>query len=234
MRIRLIGLAVATLLAAAAPAAATFAASAPTSWDDLVRVKSRALDSVYLLPGVDFRPYTKVMIDPAEVAFRKGWLRDYNASTSSLAARLDESDAERMAAEARTGFDGIVREAFAAAGYEIVDTPGADVLRVSPSVFNLAINAPDVPSAGRVSNWSVEAGEASVLVEVRDSTTGALLGRAVDRARLDDGRMTRRTEASNRADFEQLFRRWSATMVNGLAQLKALSPISASGTPARP
>ena len=41
--------------------------------DGLVRVKSKRLDVVYLQPGADFRSYTKVMLDPTEVAFAKNW-----------------------------------------------------------------------------------------------------------------------------------------------------------------
>src|SRR5262245_11029369 len=43
------------------------AAKAPDTWDGLIKVKSKRADAVYLQPGADFRPYTKVMLDPTEV-----------------------------------------------------------------------------------------------------------------------------------------------------------------------
>jgi hypothetical protein len=43
----------------------------PDTWDGLVEVKPKRMDAAYLLPGADFRSYTKVMIDPSEVAFRE-------------------------------------------------------------------------------------------------------------------------------------------------------------------
>src|SRR5882757_4630346 len=64
------------------------AAKAPPTWDNLVQVKSKRADAVYLLPGADFKPYTKIMLDQTEVAFRKNWLRDYNSSTTSLGSRI--------------------------------------------------------------------------------------------------------------------------------------------------
>ena len=60
-------------------ARAAFAEEPPTTWDGLVRVESKKLRLVYLRPGADFRAYSKVMLDPTEVAFRKNWLRNYNA-----------------------------------------------------------------------------------------------------------------------------------------------------------
>ncbi len=56
------------------------------AWDGLVEVKPKRLDAAYLMPGADFRPYTKLMIDPVEVAFRKNWMRDVNDSASAGAA----------------------------------------------------------------------------------------------------------------------------------------------------
>ncbi len=52
----------ATALLIAAPAAD--AASKPqTTWDGLVQVKSKRLAAAFLLPGADFRPYNKIMLD---------------------------------------------------------------------------------------------------------------------------------------------------------------------------
>ena len=41
----------------------------PDTWNGLMRVKSAKMNAVYLLPKADFRTYTKVMLEPAEVAF---------------------------------------------------------------------------------------------------------------------------------------------------------------------
>ena len=65
------------------------AEEAPASWDGLVEVKPKKMDLVYLLPGADFRPYTKVMVDPTEVAFRKDWLKDMNRVQRLVVATRD-------------------------------------------------------------------------------------------------------------------------------------------------
>jgi hypothetical protein len=71
------------LLIAGSSATAIQAAKPPATWDNLVLVKSKKFQRVYLAPGADFRPYTKVMLDPTEVAFQKNWVKDYNNSSAS-------------------------------------------------------------------------------------------------------------------------------------------------------
>ena len=70
------GLFVPLVSVAAAPAAPGI----PATTEGLVKVPSKRLAAVDLLPGADVRAYTKIMIDPVQVSFRKGWLKDVNRS----------------------------------------------------------------------------------------------------------------------------------------------------------
>jgi hypothetical protein len=200
----------------------------PAPYEGLVQVKSRNLDAVYLLPGADFRDYSKIMIDPVQVSFRKDWVKEANRSRGA-SRRINDQDAQQIAQAARSGFETIFAAAFKAKGYEVVDSAAPDVLRLSPAIANLYLNAP-LPTAGPgVSRtYTVEAGEATLALEARDSTTGAVLGLAVDRsATRRSGPTTMTTSTSNRAEFEDLFKRWADICVKGLEQLKAASPVSA-------
>ena len=223
---RLIAAAVAAALIGTASAGIGVAAE-PASYDGLSRVKSKKLDSVYLLPGADFRGYTKVMLDPTEVAFQKNWLRDYNDSVTQLSARISQSDANEMLGKVRTGFEEIFHKAYTEAGYQVVTAPGPDVLRVRTGVGNLRVSAPDVMTTTRQRNFSEEAGQATLVLEARDSESGALLGRAVDTRLAGDTAPYMRNSVTNRADFKQLFEQWAKASVSGLAELKAQSPVSA-------
>ena len=116
--------AVLTLTSAAAPAVR--AGDIPETWDHLVRVKSKQIKAVYLLPGADFRPYTKVMLDEPEAALRKNWLRDYNRSSGrSLSRQLTEKDAERGLAQVTASMKSVFTKAYADGGYTVVTAPGA-------------------------------------------------------------------------------------------------------------
>ena len=211
------------LLTAAVPLAA---AAPPVSWDGLAKVESKRLKNVYLRPGTDFAVYTKVKIDPPEVAFQKNWLRDYNRDAAP-SARIRDAEAAKALNEVSTGFESIFAEAYRKAGYQIVTEPGLDVLRLRTGVIDLSVAAPDKLTAGRTRTFSIEAGAATLVIEARDSVSGALLGRAVDRREAGTAGPRLRTSVSNRADFERLFRQWADASVRGLAELKALSPGSA-------
>jgi Protein of unknown function (DUF3313) len=211
------------VLAATATIAATV--SLPPELASLVKIDARHVDEAYLLPGADFRPYTKVLIDPAEIAFRKDWQRNM----SSSGRRISDQDAQKIADAARSGFAEIWDKAFRGAGYEIATAPAADVLRLSPQVIDLYINAPDVMTAGRSRSYAVEAGEATLVLQARDSETGATLGYAVDRQRTRSmgNRLQWTTSVSNKADFAQLFEQWARICVEALADLKEKSPLPA-------
>jgi hypothetical protein len=229
-RRRLIGLAGLGIAALLAGGPSALAAKPPTSWDNLVRVQSKKLPYVYLAPGADFRAYHKVMLDPTELAFQKNWQRDYNReATGGLSARISESEMQQTIKQGVSAANDIFAQAFAEAGYPVVSEPGPDVLRVRTGLLDLSVTAPDRKSVGRNYSFAGEAGYATLVVEVRDSQTNALMGRAVDRRVAGDLSSARRTSVSNRADFRVLVKNWAKTSANGLEELKARSPINAEG-----
>jgi hypothetical protein len=213
-------------LALAKPAAA---ADAPESWDGLVSVNSRRFQRVFLQPGADFSGYTKVMIDPTEVAFRKNWARDFNRNVRGASGRVSDRDVERMTQQGATQATDIFADAFTKAGFTVVKEPGPDVLRVRTAVMNVHVNAPDIPTAARTRQFAGEAGQATLVVEARDSESGALMGRAVDRRLAGDNSILSRTQVSNRADFRMLVQNWAEDSARGLTELKTLSPVAATG-----
>jgi hypothetical protein len=220
-----IGGGLAVLLWLAAPLA--LAADEPSgNWDGLVEIKPKRVDAAFLLPGADFRPYTKLMLDPVEVAFKKDWARDYNREAATLSSRLTPEHVEKIAQAAREAFTDVFSKAYAKAGLEIVTAPGPDVLRLRPGVVNLSIAAPDTMTSSRSRVYTMESGEATLFLEVRDSTTGALLGRALDRrATRNTGRVQVSNSVTNLSDFEALFRQWADISIKGFQELRDSSPV---------
>ena len=202
------------------------AAKPPANWDGLVQVPSKKLELVYLQPGADFRGYAKVMLDPTEVAFQKNWRRNYNISRRGIAGRVSESDIEEAVAKGITAATDIFAKAWEKGGYPIVTSPGPDVLRVRTAILNINVSSPDRPSAGRSYSFSDTAGSAHLVVEVRDSVTNALLGRAVDGAIAGDSTVGWRSSVSNRGDFRDLVETWAKQSVDGMTLLKSRSPVS--------
>jgi len=207
------------------------AADAPDNWDGLVQIKPKRMDMVHVLPGADFRPYTKVMLDKTEVAFRKDWQKNMN-DTRSVSRKIDDAEAAKIMAAASSNFSDVWTKALEKAGYPVVTAPGADVLRLSPGIADLYINAPDTMEAGRVQSYTAEAGEATLILEVRDSRTNALLGRVVDRRETRSSvAMQPANRVTNQADFRSLFSQWASIAGKGLDELKAISPVPETLTP---
>ena len=213
-------IAVALLIGSAAITAQ--AANSPESWSGLVEVNARQFDSAFLLPGADFRPYTKVMLDEPQVAFRDNWLN--SGSGSRARTRVTEADAERILATVSTNTTDIFAREFERAGFKVVTAAGPDVLRVRIGVVNLFVNAPDTLSAGRSRSFTTNAGEATLIMELRDSQTKALLASVADR-RQTQGPGGQATTVSNTAEFNSLASRWARTAASGVVALKDASPV---------
>jgi hypothetical protein len=100
-------------------------------------------------------------------------------------------------------------------------------MRIRTYILNLDVAAPDTRSAGRSRTYTGQAGSGSLVVEARDSMSGALLARGVDSRRIGDSAwMMPRNSVSNRADFGRAFRTWAQMSAQSTAALKALPPVA--------
>ena len=216
---------VGSMLAGAGASAS--AAQPPAEWDGLVRMKSKRLKLVFLAPDADFKPYRRVMLDPTEIAFRKNWMRDFNRDRRGASGRVSDADVQRVITEGGKAATEIFAKAFGDGGYPVVAAAAEDVLRVRTAILNLTVTAPDIPVAGRTRTYANEAGQATLVIEVRDSMTGALLGRVDDGQLAGDTQSFMSNSVTNRADFRQLIKTWASNSVVGLGVLKTSTPVRA-------
>jgi hypothetical protein len=204
----------------------------PDTWDGLLKIQSKFFDVAYVAPGADFRAYNKVMVDPAEAAFRKNWQKKYNNSTIGVSNRITDKEAQEALTAIQDGFTDVFSDAYAEAGFQVVTEPGPDVLRLRTAVFNIDVQAPEQMTGSRSYSYSAETGTAALMLEARDSMSGAILARAVDHREIGDtGFMMRRTKMSNRVDFEREFRFWAKISVDAFKNVRTITPIDADGNP---
>jgi hypothetical protein len=148
------------------------------SHDGLQKIKVKGIDLAYSRPGASLAGYTKMIIDPVEVSFRKDW--DPNRTGSR--AKLDAKEREDI----RNGVAKIVREEFTkeigkGGAYQVVTEAGPDVLRLRANIADLYVNAPDTMSTGRTRTYTVSAGEMTLVAELVDSESGQVIARVIDR-----------------------------------------------------
>jgi Protein of unknown function (DUF3313) len=208
---------------AAAAFATAFAATTPAG-EGLDAVKSSTLDEVYLRPSFDFANYRKVMVEPAKVDLFPGWRKSINKQRepSRWITVEQEQDLIRTASALMTS---AVVEAFTAKGFEIVTAPGPGVLQVSPSTPDLFVNAPDTvtPTLQAQINQR-EAGDATLNLEIRDSASGAVVGRVSDRNTARQVQIfTRVTLISNQFWFDAMFSAWARNVAAELEMTRGAS-----------
>lgn len=224
---RLALLASTLMLSAALPFGIAVAQTATA--EQLVEIPPNRLQRLYLAPGADLTQVTAVILDPPQVEFRDNWVRDFNAGARS--GRLTDQRAEQIRTEVGAGLGASFANAFRSGGFDVVEAPGPGVVRVQTHLVNLAVIAPTVQGAGRSRTFASTAGEATLVVEVRDSRTNALLARALDGRIAGQSRLALRNSVTNRSDFRRVAEIWARSSVDDVRALQAATIGEASTQP---
>ena len=200
------------LIAMVAPATAQEASETKYTFDNLVAVEESSAAMAYIDPDVDFSVFKRVAILEPFVAFRSNWQRDQNRSRSR---NVSNRDMERIKQDVATLFERVFTERLEAAGYEVVDVAGDDVLVLRPAIIDLDVTAPDTRTAGRSRTFTASTGAATLYVQLFDSVTGEILGRAADRraVRSAGGTISWSNSVTNMADARRMMGRWADQLI---------------------
>ncbi len=190
---------------------------AERTWDGLVMLADTDVHAAFIDPAADFSAFQRVALLEPHVAFRSNWQRDQNRT--SRARNVRASDVERIKRDVAGVFMDVFTEQLEAAGYDVVNFADEDVLISRPAIIDLDVTAPDVRMDTRSRAYSATTGSATLFIEMFDSLTGDLIGRAIDRRTAGrSGFMTRSNRVSNRADARREFRVWADQLIEFLDQ----------------
>jgi hypothetical protein len=121
------------------------------------------------------------MVVSQGIAFRKlEPVSDFQARNESQFP-VKEENKERLSKELKTAFE---TELGKLERYELVSAPGPDVLLLVGTIIDVVSNIPpDIESArfGRGGVYLTSIGEATLVMELRDSESGEILARVADR-----------------------------------------------------
>jgi len=187
--------------------------------DGLVRIQSKQADTVYAVPGVSLAPYKRVMLDSVDLAFKLDWQKRH--------PEITESDITRIRSQGAAVFYEIFSSVLTKDnGYPLVTQPGPDVLRVTASVTELDVAAAPTSNGMQQRMYVVSPSDLTMLMELRDSTTGALLARAIDR---DKGRAVGNLQVadavSNSAEARRALELWAGLLRGALDRARNAAPI---------
>jgi len=200
---------------------------AEVTHDGLTRMNNTIMDVVWAREDIDLASFDKVMFERVGVEFRaiKGGPYSGRGSTGSVSSRtrnrsefrLDEETKALVVEEISGAFRKIVT---ASEAFEVVDTPGYDVLLIKVALLDVVSRVPP-ESVGRTEIYLDSIGDATLLLEVRDSMSGAIFLRAVDRRAAESvsGSLSPSNRVTNAAEVRRLGQRWARIVSSGLETL---------------
>lgn len=221
---RLLVLAVATISVACTTTPATIQTGpdAEVSFDGLHKVDNSQADFAWAKPDFDISNYTKIMLVGAGVEY----VPTKNRGRSSMERQMAGGGPYFIDENVRIQFEALVAETFLQEmrkieRYELVTEAGPDVLMIRGSLLDVVSYVPAGDfsrTAGRSAIFISAVGEATLVLELRDSETTAILARSVDRrAAQSAGRtMFESNRVTNASEVRRLVRFWATRLREGL------------------
>lgn len=199
---------------------------AEVTHDGLTRVDRTVMDAVWAREDADVSGFTKIMFQGVGVEYRNV-SGPYSGRGGTTGARRTGNQSEfQLDADTRALFEEEIRSAFLeefgrSTVFEVVDEPGPDVLLVRAGLLDVVSRVPP-ETVGRSRIFIDSVGEATLVLEVRDSVSNTVIARAVDRrAAQSSAGMTESNRVRNRAEIRRLGRRWGGILRDGLEKMIA-------------
>ena len=205
-----------TIVCQAAPPSSPSDHSART-YDGLYPIDNVNIDGAWARPDFDLNGYDKVMLQDAGIQYRP---IEHNGSESSdhVAKEFPLTHAQkaRLDDEMRRTFK---TELGRSERFALTDTPGPDVLIIRGGLLDVVSRVP--PESLKDPEIFLDSiGEATLVIELLDSESGAVLVRAVDRrAAQQAGRPVRSNSVSNWQEVQRMFQHWAYLLRTGLDEL---------------
>ncbi len=189
---------------------------AELSFDGLHKVDNSQADMAWARPDIDLSGYTKILpvnggVEYAQADNKGRTTRDRNSGGPFF---IDDRSREQ--------FETLVTDVFAEElgkieRFTLVDEPGPDVLIVAGGLLNVISYVPPQTATRSVIFLSA-VGEATLVLELRDSESGRILARSVDRraAETISDTFTHSNSVTNSAEVRRLLLFWARRLVEGL------------------
>lgn len=182
---------------------------ADVTFDGLHPIKGGTADAAWARPGADISQYSKIMLQGVGIEYRPG------GETGRLYRPGSGDDYFEITDKQKEKFEEILREAFlkelgASEHFTIVDEPGPDVLLIRGGLLDVVSYVPPEPM-GRTEIFLSRVGEATLVLEIRDSISEAIIARAVDRRAAENVArgFSRSNPVMNKAEVRRMARAWA-------------------------
>jgi hypothetical protein len=185
------------------------------TYDGLAKVKNPKAKGAWMRPDFSLDGYTKIMLIGAGIEYRPVKPVPRAAAASASQFPLTPEQKERLRSIVRDAFR---TELAQSQRFQLVDEPGPDVLMIWGGLIDVVSYVPP-DSIGRSNIYLNSVGEATLVVELRDSESNAVLVRIIDRRAAQGlGPMARSTSVTNWSEVQQIARTWASQLRQGLEE----------------
>lgn len=176
------------------------------SFDGLARVENPTAGDAWMRPDFTLAGYTKIMLVGAGIEYRPVPRSSRTAFpvTAAQQKRLRDTVAEAFRSELAKS-----------TRFQLTDTPGPDVLTVRGGLIDVVSRVPP-DNIGRGDIYLRSVGEATLVIELRDSESNAPLVRIVDRRAAGKVTGFRSNTVTNWSEVRRLARTWAKLLVTRL------------------
>jgi hypothetical protein len=197
--------------------------NAEVTFDGLYEIQNSAADKAWAMPGVDLSNYTKIRLQSAGIEYRPGGEsgRTFTARSRGGPYEVTEEQKARLSKLAGELF---IEELGKSERFTLVNEAGPDVLVVRAALLDVVSYVPP-ETTGRSDVYLSTVGAATLVLELRDSITDAILIRAIDRDLAEDmsGMMSESNRVTNTAEVRRLIRGWMSTLRERLDSFNGFS-----------
>lgn len=200
------------------PALDTGATSDQMTHDGLYPLKNTVVDLAWARRDVDLTGYNKVLLQSAGIQYRpvKSSPSIRMGISTGTEFPLDEKQKARVREEVQKAFLDEIRRG---ENYTIVREPGPDVLIVRGALLDVVSFVPP-ERVGRSDVYLDRVGEATLVLELIDSQSEAVLVRVVDRRAAEQhGPAVKATSVSNAAEVRRMVRIWARRLRENLDKM---------------
>jgi hypothetical protein len=221
-KFRITGLALAASLSLAAcetaPPTIQQGPDAELSFDGLHKVDNSVAREAWARPDLDLSPYTKLMLVSSGFEYRQA------KNMGRTTAERSRGGPYYLDEDRRARFEALVGEVFREEmvkieNWEFTTEPGPDVLMVRGALLDIVTFVPDLRTmTGNTDLYVTSVGEATLVLELRDSESGTILARSIDRRAAERmGRqMMNANTVTNAAEVRRLIRFWGQRLRENL------------------
>ena len=188
--------------------------------DGLYPVTGTLVKMAWARKDIDLTGYNKILIQRAGIQYRpvKATTAQRMGVSSSSEFPLDEKQKARLRKEVERAFQEEIQKG---ENYAIVTAPGPDVLIVRGALLDVVSFVPP-ERPGRNDVYLDRVGAATLVIELVDSESEAVLARIVDRRAAEQRGVTfKSTSVTNATEVRRLARFWAKLLRESLDNLSS-------------